>query len=99
MELHMATTISIELPDELTSRLEAAGIPSEEAGRYAVAALSEVADHAEVRAWWDTLTGEQRAAELAKTRESLAEADAHGTRPAAEVYARIRAQAVRPMDA
>lgn len=99
MELGTATTISIELPDELASRLEAAGIPSEEAGRYAVAALHEVADHAEVRAWWDALTAEQRVAERAKTRGSLADAESHRTRPAAEVYARIRARAVRLTDA
>src|SRR5688572_9748059 len=51
-------TLTIEVPDELARRLEAVGIPREEACRYAVAALSEVADHADVRAWWDGLSRE-----------------------------------------
>lgn len=83
-------TITIELPDELAARLAAAGIPAEDAHRYAVAALTEVADRAEVRAWWDGLTEEGREAERAKTKESLAAADAGRSRPADEVYARIR---------
>jgi predicted transcriptional regulator len=85
--------LNIELPEELTSRLEAAGIQSEEMSRYAVAALSEVADHAEVRAWWDQLRPKERLKELTKTRESLAAADAGRHSPAADVYARVRAQA------
>jgi predicted transcriptional regulator len=89
---HLATTITLELPDELAMRLEAAGILSEEAGRYAVAALTEVADRAEVRAWWDSLTDTERTAERAKTAKSLGAADAGRSSPAAEVYVRIRSQ-------
>lgn len=83
-------TMTIELPGELPDRLKAAGIPAEDASRYAVAALTEAADHAEVRVWWDSLTEDEREAERAKTRESLAAGDAGRTPPAAEVYARIR---------
>ncbi len=95
-------TITIELPDELTERLKAAGVPAEDASRYAVAALTEIADRAEadaasVRVWWDALSDEEREAERARTRESLAAADAGRTHPAAEVYARVRANhAFRP---
>ena len=95
-------TMTIELPDELAARLKAAGIPAEDASRYAVAALTEVADRAEtdaaeVATWWDSLTEEEQEVERAKTRESLAAADAGRTRPAAEVYARLRAKhASRP---
>jgi len=84
-------TLNIELPDELVSRLDAAGIRSEEASRYAIAALTEVADHAEVRAWWDGLNAEDRGDEAAKTRNSLAAIDAGRCSPAVEVYARVRA--------
>jgi predicted transcriptional regulator len=88
-----AMTLNIELPEELASRLAAAGIRSDEASRYALAALTEVVDHAEMRAWWDDLSAEERLKEAAKTRESLAAADAGRCRPAAEVYARVRAHA------
>ena len=54
-------TLSIEVPQELASRLQQAGIEVDDAGRYAIEALSEAADHAEVRAWWDLLGEEQQA--------------------------------------
>jgi len=66
-----------------------------EARQRAVAALSEAADHFEVRTWWDGLTEDEREAERAKTRKSLAAGDAGRTRPASEVYARIRARYAR----
>lgn len=85
-------TITIELSEELAARLADAGIPAEDASRYAVAALTEVADRAEARVWWDSLTENERETERAKTRESLAAGDAGRSRAAAEVYARVRAQ-------
>jgi hypothetical protein len=69
-------TPSIELPDELASRLDAVGIRSEEASQYAIAALTEVANHADVRTWWGGLSAEDRSGEAAKTRQSLAAIDA-----------------------
>jgi predicted transcriptional regulator len=97
-------TITIELPDDLAARLAAAGIPAEDASRYAVATLLEVAERAktdadEVRAWWDSLTSDEQEEEKAKTRESLAAADAGRSSPAAEVYARIRAKRYRLLTA
>ena len=83
-------TITIELPEELAARLTAAGIPEEDVSRYAVAALSEIADKAEVRAWWDSLSEQNRETEKARTRESLAAADAGRSNSADEAYARIR---------
>lgn len=83
-------TITIELPEELSARLTAAGVLAVDAGRYALAALVEVADHAEVRAWWDSLAEADREAERLRTGESLAAADAGHSSPADEVYARIR---------
>lgn len=85
-------TITIELPEELAARLTVAGVPTDDASRYALAALAEVADSAEVRAWWDSLTESEQELEKAKTRESLAAGDAGRSRPAAEVYDRIRAR-------
>ena len=49
-------TITIELPEELSARLAAAGIPAEDASDYAIAVLAEAADCAEVRSWWDCLS-------------------------------------------
>jgi hypothetical protein len=88
-------TLNIELPDELMSRLEAAGIPAEEASRYALAALNEVAEDAELRAWWDDLSSEERLTEAAKTRDSLAAADSGQSRFASDVHARVRSQAIQ----
>lgn len=82
-------SITIELPEDLSARLAAAGIPADDAARYALAALAEVADHAEVRAWWDGLSRHARTAEIRKTRESLAAADAGRTSPAEDVLARV----------
>ena len=82
-------TVTIELPEELAARLEAAGIPSAEASRYAIEALSDVADCAEVREWWERLTEAQREAERAVTRRSLTAGDAGRSSPAAEVYQRL----------
>jgi hypothetical protein len=86
-------TLNLELPEELTSRLEAAGIPAEDASRYALAALSEMADRAELRAWWDALSTDERINEAAKTRESVAAADSCTVASAANAYARARASA------
>lgn len=62
-------TITIELPDDLAEQLNSAGIPAEEAGRYAVAALSEVAGNAEIRAWWSHLSEKERGGERANERK------------------------------
>ena len=85
-------TITIEIPDELSARLAAVGIPADEAREFATAALSEVADNAEVRAWWGSLTQKQRESERARTRASLDAADSGNFRPAEEVFARVRAK-------
>jgi hypothetical protein len=90
-------TISIELSDQLAARLAAAGIPAEEAGRYAVAALLDIVDRAEkdaseVHAWWDSLSDEHRSNEARKTEQSLAQGDAGRVRSAADVYARLRSR-------
>ena len=82
--------MTIELPEELSARLTEAGIPAEDAGRYAVAALFEVADRAEVRAWWDALSREEQETQRQRTQESLAAGDAGRTHPASEVFARVR---------
>jgi hypothetical protein len=74
-------TVTIELPPDLAARLEAVGIPSEEAERYALEALSEVADSADVRDWWARLTEAQREAERAATQRSLAAGDAGHSSP------------------
>ena len=84
--------ITIELPEELAARLEAAGIHREDASRYAIAALVEAADHAEVRAWWDGLSEAQREAERVKTQESVSAGDAGRSSSAVDVYSRIRAR-------
>ena len=88
-------TLNIELPEELASRLDAVGIRSDDASRYAIAALTEVADHAEMRAWWDGLNAEDRGDEAAKTRQSLAAIDSGRYSPAAEVHDRVRAESAR----
>lgn len=82
--------ITIELPDELAAQLAEAGVPAEDAGRYALAALTEVADRAEVRAWWDSLTRREQENERAKTRQSLAAGDEGRSRPAAKGYAQTQ---------
>ena len=65
-------TITIELPDELAERLADAGIPPEDASRYAVSALEEAAESVEVRAWWDRLSEQDRLRERTWTEESAA---------------------------
>jgi len=104
------TTFTLDLPDETAARLRAAAAREGlDPNRYAAVRLAEVlagdeagdpeADAAEVRAWWDGLSEAQREAETARTRASLAAADAGRTRPADEVYARIRARYTTGADA
>ena len=83
-------TVTIDVPDELASRLIAAGIHAADARRYAITALEEAVDNAEVREWWDRLSAQEREAEIAKTEASLADADSGRTSTAEAVYARVR---------
>ena len=85
-------TITIEVPDELAARLSDAGILAPDASRYAVTALEEVADHEEIRVWWDRLSEPDRDAERSRTAQSLASLNESGSNSAGEVYARIRAK-------
>ncbi|MDQ2688312.1 MAG: hypothetical protein M3Y28_10640 [Armatimonadota bacterium] len=87
-------TLTIELPEDLAARLTVAGVPTDDASRYALAALADMADRAEIRAWWDGLSDPEQELEKTKTRESLAAADAGRFRPAAEVYDNIRTKSV-----
>ena len=89
-------TITVELPEDLAGRLASVGIPAEEVSRYAVATLLEIArrveaDAAEARAWWEGLTDQQRLQERETTAKTILDSDNGRTRPAADVYARIRA--------
>jgi predicted transcriptional regulator len=84
-------SLTIKLPDDLQNRLEEAGIAADEAQRVACAALSEAADTALLRDWWNSLSAEQQAEETAKTRTSLESLDRGDSRPASEVFARLRA--------
>ena len=85
-------TITIELTDDLANRLADAGIPPEDASRYAVSALEEAAESIEVRAWWEKLGKQGRLTEIARTEESRTAADSGLFSAAEDVYARIRAR-------
>ena len=95
-------TLMIELPDDVAARLSKAGIPVEEASRYAMATLVDIAarseaDAEEIKTWWESLSEEAREGERQKTKKSLADVDAGRVSGAAEVYARVRAsRANRP---
>ncbi|HLJ56128.1 MAG TPA: hypothetical protein VKT77_13900 [Chthonomonadaceae bacterium] len=85
-------TITIELSEELADRLAAAGIPETEASRFALTAIQEAADNAEVRDWWNHLSDKRRDEEMELTEESSAAGNRGRTSPADEVYARVRAR-------
>src|SRR5687767_2901089 len=85
-----AMAITIHIPDEITDRLEAAGIRADEAARLASAALAEAADRAEIRAWWDQLSLLDKQRETVQTQASLKAADSGRTARAQDVYIRVR---------
>ena len=74
---------------ELVDRLNAAGIEGEDAARVAVTALSEAADSAEVRSWWDHLSKRDQEREKARTNESLQAADKGPFQRVVKVYANL----------
>jgi predicted transcriptional regulator len=93
-------TITIE-DAELAARLRAlADACGEEPGHFAVGLLRRAmdeaeADEAEAAAWWHSLTEQEREAERTRLARGLADVDAGRTRPAEEVYARLRAKYAR----
>lgn len=90
--------ISLDIPDDtLAALLQEANIRGTDAASLAVETLKERhtaggADEVEAVAWWDSLSEEQRERIIAKVAQGLADIDAGRTRPAEEVYARVRSR-------
>lgn len=94
------TTLTLSVPDDLAARL--ATLPHEDVNAHAISALAQLAEqteHAdtdadadEARAWWNSLSEEERNAEQDRLARGLADIDAGRTRPAEKVYARLRAK-------
>ncbi len=87
--------ITLDMPDELTERLAEAGIREEDAARIAMAALSDAADRAEVRAWWEGLSRQEQRTETSLTQASLDAADSGRPVAAKEAYRRIRSKRIK----
>jgi|GEM_PF-3416970 hypothetical protein len=90
-------SVIIELPDDLADILRRqAEARGEDVNNFVIATLTDAALQNgapwDDDAWWNSLSGSEKAAEIHVLRRSMAEANAGAVSPSEDVFARLRAR-------